>query len=172
MKWPQNRTLIFRLIDLPSDGHTPTWQNVFERLGRNLPVCETQNFVSGDHLLCLHVYIIHKLKALSQADEKITFLQIVYTSLEDYKSTYIEFLDKIKCQILKYYSYRKLGTILNRAWLSFGPYWSCAANRWCMSTRMRRNHCKRWHDICWPHRIHQMDGVMGYWALSGSKKTL
>lgn len=76
----------FRHLEATKEYHSPSWTNVFERLGGTLPQYELQNLVKSDFLLCFHVYVIHKLRVIKPTDEKITFLQNVYTILEDYKT--------------------------------------------------------------------------------------
>lgn len=74
-------------LESTKDYHNPTWLNLFERLGGSLPPYDLANLVQGDYLLCMHVYIIHKLKGLKEANNKIMFLQNVYTLLEEYKTS-------------------------------------------------------------------------------------
>lgn len=76
-----------KLIDSMKEVHAPSWSNVIERLGRTRPSFELQQLFDGEHLLCIHVSMIYKLKHLKESGEKITYLENVGKLLENFKST-------------------------------------------------------------------------------------
>lgn len=69
------------------DNHNPSWLNVMERLGPSLPTLDLQQMFDGEHLLCIYISMIYKLKELRESGERITYLQNIGKLLENYKST-------------------------------------------------------------------------------------
>lgn len=67
--------------------HSPSWSSVIYRLGGTLPSFELQQLFDGEHLLCIHISMIYKLKHLKESGEKITYLENVGKLLENFKST-------------------------------------------------------------------------------------
>lgn len=67
--------------------HSPSWSNVIDRLGGTLPSFELQQLFDGEHLLCIQISMIYKLKHLKESGEKITYLENVGKLLENFKST-------------------------------------------------------------------------------------
>lgn len=78
--------MIFAFAESQKD-YTPLWRNVFERLGPNLPTFDLKQMFDGEHLLCIHISMIYKLKELHESGEKITYLQSIGKLLENYKSS-------------------------------------------------------------------------------------
>lgn len=77
--------------DSTKNFHTPTWTNVLARLNYTLPLAtEGKDLIRNELFLCLHVYSICKLNQLSDAADKITFLQLMHRHLEGYKIRYTE----------------------------------------------------------------------------------
>lgn len=58
---------------------------MIERLGPTLPLFDLQLMFENEQLLCVHIYMIYKLKELPQSGDKITFLENVGKSLENFK---------------------------------------------------------------------------------------
>lgn len=68
------------------EEHSPSWRNVLERLGPTLPSFELQQMFDGEHLLCIYISMIYKLKDLRESGKRITYLQNIGKMLENYKS--------------------------------------------------------------------------------------
>lgn len=77
----------FRYLESTNDNHRPSWTNVMKRLGPSLPTFDLQQMFEGEHLLCIYISIIYKLKELRESGERITYLQNIGKMLENYKST-------------------------------------------------------------------------------------
>lgn len=77
----------FRYTEVARDQHNPTWSVVFERLGPALPPFDLQQLFDSEHLLCVHIYAIYKLRHLADSGEKITYLENIGKLLENFKST-------------------------------------------------------------------------------------
>lgn len=43
----------------------------------------------GEHLLCIYISMVYKLKELKESGEQITYLQNIGKMLENYKSTWV-----------------------------------------------------------------------------------
>lgn len=68
--------------------HSPSWANVVKRLGPMLPSFDLQQMFDGEHLLCIYISMVYKLKELQESGERITYLQNIGKMLENYKSTW------------------------------------------------------------------------------------
>lgn len=75
------------IVESKKGEHSPTWANVLERLGPTLPSFDLQQMFDGEHLLCIYISMIYKLKELQESGERITYLQNIGKMLENYKST-------------------------------------------------------------------------------------
>lgn len=75
------------ITDSKKDEHSPSWVNVLERLGPTLPSFDLQQMFDGEHLLCVYISMIYKLKELQESGERITYLQNIGKMLESYKSS-------------------------------------------------------------------------------------
>lgn len=58
-----------------------------KRLGPSLPTFDLQPMFDGEHLLCMYISMIYKLKELHDSGERITYLQNIGKMLENYKSS-------------------------------------------------------------------------------------
>lgn len=83
----KNLKIHFICIESTKDYHTPSWCNVIERLGPMLPHFDLQQMLDGEHLLCIHIHMIYKLKEISGSGAKIAFLENVGKLLENFRST-------------------------------------------------------------------------------------
>lgn len=82
--------MLVYFIDSKKDDHSPSWVNVIERLGPILPTFDLQQMFDGDHLLCIYISMIYRLKSLHDSGEKITYLQNIGKMLENFKSSWVE----------------------------------------------------------------------------------
>lgn len=77
----------FVFVEATKKYHSPTWRNVCARLGPKLASIDPKQLIDGDYLLCLHLFIIYKLKEQPDSGAKITFLQNIFKQLENYSTT-------------------------------------------------------------------------------------
>lgn len=77
---------LFFLTESTKKYHSPTWRNVCERLGPKVPSIDPKQLIDGDYLLCLHIFIIYKLREQPDSGAKITLLQSIFKQLENYNT--------------------------------------------------------------------------------------
>ncbi|XP_055848760.1 ectopic P granules protein 5 homolog isoform X2 [Episyrphus balteatus] len=76
----------FRVSDDNKENHHPSWISLLKSLQTSYDKLEVMPFLRGQHFMSLHAYIIYKMETLSNAGEKITFLQDLSQLLEHVKT--------------------------------------------------------------------------------------